>query len=114
MIHLPFTQGFKNNRWAHCLDVMLEKHKGMSHLHQLRIIRLIEANFDIAPMELENMECDDEANACLEGDLPLGWFVPLPGYSAMLQLGGNWFTIHLWANIKFANTSPPMINYILG
>jgi len=67
----------------------------------------------ITPMVQENMECNNKVNACVEGDLLLGWFAPLPGYGAMLQLGGTWVTTHLRANIKFGNTSPPMINYIV-
>ena len=58
-------------------------------------------------------KCDEEANACMEGDSPLGSFELLLGYGAMLKLGGNWVTTHLWANIKIANTSPLMITYIL-
>lgn len=38
MMRLPFMYGFKNDRWAKCIDVMLEKKKGVRKIHQLRII----------------------------------------------------------------------------
>ena len=41
MMRLPFMYGFKNDRWAHCIDVMLEKKTGVRRIHQLRIIGLI-------------------------------------------------------------------------
>jgi len=36
-------------------------------------------------------------------------FKPLPGYMAMLKLGGNWVTTHFRENVKFSNTSPEMV-----
>ena len=48
MIRLPFMCGFANNRWAKCLDVTLEKKSGVRQIHQLRIIGLVEANFNTA------------------------------------------------------------------
>jgi hypothetical protein len=48
MISLPFLYGFVNNRWAHEIDVMLEKKRGVRKIHQLRIIGLLEADFNTA------------------------------------------------------------------
>ncbi len=48
MMRLPFLYGFCNDRWAKCLDVMLEKKKGIRQIHQLRIIGLVEADFNTA------------------------------------------------------------------
>ena len=48
MMRLPFMHGFKNDRWTHCLDVMLEKKPGVRRIHQLRIIGLVEADFNTA------------------------------------------------------------------
>ncbi|KAL7523469.1 hypothetical protein ACHAWF_003332, partial [Thalassiosira exigua] len=42
MMRLPFMYGFKNDRWAKSLDVMLEKKPGVRRIHQLRIIGLVE------------------------------------------------------------------------
>ncbi|KAL7544844.1 hypothetical protein ACHAWF_009231 [Thalassiosira exigua] len=50
MMCLPFMYGFKNDRWAKCLDVMLEKKPGVRWIHQLRIIGLVEADFNTALM----------------------------------------------------------------
>ncbi|KAL7537591.1 hypothetical protein ACHAWF_005825 [Thalassiosira exigua] len=48
MMCLPFMYGFKNDRWAKCLDAMLEKKPGVCRIHQLRIIGLVEADFNTA------------------------------------------------------------------
>ncbi|KAL7545994.1 hypothetical protein ACHAWF_015022 [Thalassiosira exigua] len=48
MMCLPFMYGFKNNRWAKCLNVMLEKKPGVRQIHQLRIIGLVEGDFNTA------------------------------------------------------------------
>ena len=48
MISLPFTYGFVNNRWCREIDVMLEKKKGVRKIHLLRIIGLLEADFNTA------------------------------------------------------------------
>ena len=47
-MRLPFMHGFKNDRWSKCLDVMLEKKPGVREIHQLRIIGLVEADFNTA------------------------------------------------------------------
>ena len=48
MMSLPFVYGFVNKRWLKMIDVMLEKKKGMRHIHMLRIIGLLEADFNTA------------------------------------------------------------------
>ena len=48
MMSLPFLYGFVNRRWLKMIDVMLEKKKGIRQIHMLRIIGLLEANFNTA------------------------------------------------------------------
>ncbi|KAL7529017.1 hypothetical protein ACHAXR_002748, partial [Thalassiosira sp. AJA248-18] len=48
MMRLPFMHGFVNDRWTKCIDVMLEKKKGIRQIHQMRIIGLVEADFNTA------------------------------------------------------------------
>ena len=48
MMSLPFMYGFVNNRWAKVVDVMLEKKKGVRQIHQLRIIGIVEGDFNTA------------------------------------------------------------------
>lgn len=48
MMSLPFMYGFVNQRWLHEVDVMLEKQKGIRMIHLLRIIGLLEADFNTA------------------------------------------------------------------
>ena len=48
MMRLTFMHGFKNNRWAKYIDVMLEKKPGVKKIHLLRIISLVEADFNTA------------------------------------------------------------------
>ena len=45
---LPFMYGFASDRWLHKTDVMLEKKKGVRKIHLLRIIRLLEVDFNTA------------------------------------------------------------------
>ena len=40
--------GFVNRRWMKMIDVMLEKKKGVRYIHMLRIIGLLEADFNTA------------------------------------------------------------------
>ena len=48
MFSLPFVYGFENDRWLQEIDVMLEKKKGVMKIHLLRIIGLLEADFNTA------------------------------------------------------------------
>ena len=48
MLSLPFMYGFSPKRWEQCVEVMLEKKAGTRHIHQLRIIGLLEADFNTA------------------------------------------------------------------
>ena len=48
MMSLPFMYGFVNKRWTKSTDVMLEKKKDTRQIHQLRIIGLLEADFNTA------------------------------------------------------------------
>ena len=46
MISLPLEHGFINERWCKATDVMLEKKPGVRKRHHLRIIGLLEADFN--------------------------------------------------------------------
>ena len=48
MMSLPLKYGFVNERWCRATDVMIEKKQGARKIHQLRIIGLIEADFNTA------------------------------------------------------------------
>ncbi|KAL7553353.1 hypothetical protein ACHAWF_018682 [Thalassiosira exigua] len=48
MLSMPFLFGFVNPRWLNEIDVMLEKKKGVRWIHVLRIIGLLEADFNTA------------------------------------------------------------------
>ena len=48
MMSLPFMYGFSNKRWTKMVDVMLEKKRGVRRIHQLCIIGILEADFNIA------------------------------------------------------------------
>ena len=48
MMSMPFRFGIPNHRWMKCIDVMIEKKKNIRQIHQLRIIGLLEADFNTA------------------------------------------------------------------
>ena len=48
MMSLPFMYGFSNTRWETAIDVMLEKKLGVRSIHLMRIIGLLEADFNTA------------------------------------------------------------------
>ena len=48
MMSLPFEYGFVNERWTNSIDVMLEKKRGQRKIHMLRIIALVEADWNTA------------------------------------------------------------------
>ena len=61
MMSLPFLFGFTNPRWAEEIDVMLEKKKGVRFIHLLRIIGLLEADFNTALKYFFSVEMMDRA-----------------------------------------------------
>ncbi len=48
MMTLPFAVGFAPKRWRNCVEVILQKEPGNPMIHRLRIIALLEAEFNIA------------------------------------------------------------------
>jgi len=59
----------------------------------------------ITKLERDNIECNEDANNCVDQNTKVIPFTPLPGYSVMLKLGENWVTIHFIDNMKFSNIS---------
>ena len=76
-----------------------------------------EKKSDIKLFEWDNIECDKEVEDLVKSMKVKGEqarpFTPLPGYKAILQLGGNWVTTHFQKCVEFANTSPKMVDYVL-
>lgn len=52
LFSLPFSYGFVNNHWTYMTDFMLEKKQGVRHLHTLRIIGKVAAEFNTCLMFL--------------------------------------------------------------
>ena len=73
MMSLPFIYGFVCERWLREIDVMLEKKKkkGVQKIHKLRIIGLLEADFNLALkyyFAKEIMERSSEENGSLDDE----------------------------------------------
>ena len=48
MTSIPLQKGFATSRWKRCTEIMLEKDPGNPMIHRLRIIVLLEADFNLA------------------------------------------------------------------
>ena len=65
LLSLPFTYGFVNEHWTHMTDFMLEKKPGVRHIHLLRIIGKVAAEFNtclklfIGKQARDNFEASD-------------------------------------------------------
>lgn len=46
MMALPFMYEFSNKRWQHAIDAMLKKLTGVRHIHLMRIIGLVEPDYN--------------------------------------------------------------------
>ena len=69
MLSLPFMYGFVNARWTNETDCMLEKKKGIRKIHTLRIIGLLEADFNSAlKWFFSRMQSQSEANGGLTNE----------------------------------------------
>jgi len=66
----------------------------------------------ITPMDHAHIECDDDADDCVESGVPAKLFAPLPRYCTVLQIEGNWITTKFRANMRYANTSSNIIKYL--
>ena len=54
-----------------------------------------EDNSKITPMEAENIECDEEAEECIQRNIVPHQGAPMDGYRAMLRLNNKWITSNL-------------------
>ena len=65
----------------------------------------------ITPIEQVNIDCDRDAGERMELKETPQPFTGLPGYKAMLKLGGQWVTTHFRESVGFASTATPLIQY---
>ena len=69
LISLPFVYGFSNPHWEHMTDVMIFKKPGIRHIHTVRIIGLVSAEFNTALkffFSRKAMTNYENANPCSE------------------------------------------------
>jgi hypothetical protein len=52
IINIPITQGFSPKRWQTVVNAMLEKIPGKPFLHKLRVIHILEADYNLALKEI--------------------------------------------------------------
>jgi hypothetical protein len=52
IINLPLQHGFSPNRWRTVVNAMLEKIPGRPYLHKLRVIHILEADYNLALKEI--------------------------------------------------------------
>ena len=62
-------------------------------------------------MEAENIECDEEAEECIQRNIEPHQWVPMDGYRAMLRLNNKWITSNLRKHVCYANTAPDLREY---
>ena len=68
----------------------------------------------ITPVKKDNIQYDADTEDCAANGVPSHYFQPYPGYRAMIKINGRWITTHFRDCVRFANTSPPMSEYIKG
>ena len=62
-------------------------------------------------MEVENIECNEEAKECIQRNIEPHQWVPMDGYQAMLKLNNTWITSNLRKQVCYANTAPDLREY---
>ena len=70
-----------------------------------------EDNSKITPMEAENIECDEEAEECIQRNIVPHQWAPMDGFRAMLRLNNKWITSNLRKHVCYANTAPDLREY---
>ena len=68
MLSLPFTYGFVNKHWTSMTDFMLEKKAGVRHIHTLRIIGKVAAEFNTCLKFLIGKKTRDNFEASATSD----------------------------------------------
>ncbi len=67
----------------------------------------------VSEMEWVNDDCDNDANAQVARNEYTPPFEPLPGFRAMLKIGDDWITTRFRDCVRFANTAPDMVAYVI-